>query len=81
MRKSRVFGGLICEIRQTKLPDPSEPLEFRRVDERNDQLAFSGVGVNTNDVMYRIAVDPFSHWVTISRSGLFFVLTKPFQHR
>ena len=37
-------------------------LKLARIDQAHHQLAFIGVSAKSNDVMYRISVDAFSHF-------------------
>ena len=57
--EARVLSSLIRKIRQAKLPNSPQPLKLRRIDKRNDQLALGRVGVYADDIVNRVAVDPF----------------------
>ena len=58
MRKSRMLRRLIRKIREPELSDPPQPLKLRRIDKRNDKPSLSRVGVDTDDVVNGVAVDP-----------------------
>ena len=60
MREAGMFRRLIGEIGEAKLPDTSQPLKLRRVDQRYQQLPIGRAIADTNNVMNRIAIDPFS---------------------
>src|SRR5260370_39563719 len=65
-----MLGSLISVKAEAELFDPSQPLEFRRVDQTNHQLSFSAVVAQRNDVVNWIAIDslgqplgPVSKWI------------------
>jgi len=59
MCKTRMFRRLICKISETKLSNAAKALKFRRVDQGNEQTPLVRVGIDADDIMYRIAIDPF----------------------
>ena len=59
VREPRMFGSLIRKIGEAKLPNSTKALKFRRIDKRDDQLALGRIGVYADDVVNRVAVDPF----------------------
>src|SRR4051794_13544892 len=66
MSEPRMLGRLIGKIRQPQLPDPPQPLKLRRIDQRNNKPPLIRVGVDTDDVMDRVAVYPFSQSANFS---------------
>ncbi len=58
VRKSRMLGRLVCKVRETELSDPPQPLKLRRVDQRNDKPSLRRVGIDTDNVMDGVAIDP-----------------------
>lgn len=54
---------LISEIRKAELADPPQPLKLLRVDEIGDQMAIVRASIDANNVMYRVAVYPFRHFL------------------
>jgi hypothetical protein len=62
-----MFGRLVSEVRETKLPYPAKALEFGSVDQRNYKPALIRVRIDTNYVMDRVAVDLFCQAFIASR--------------
>jgi len=54
--KARMFGALISEKTDAKLPDTAKPLKFGSIDQSNKQLSASGIGRKTYYVVNRIPV-------------------------
>jgi hypothetical protein len=54
-----MLGPLVGKMRQTQLPDPTQPLKLERVDQSDQQPPFFSVGFDPNYVVDRIAVNSF----------------------
>ena len=59
VRKTRMLRRLIRKIREAKLPDPPQPLKLGRIHQRHDKPSLRSFGIDTNNVMNRVAVDSF----------------------
>jgi hypothetical protein len=59
VRESRMFCRLIRKIREPKLPDPTQPLKLRRIDQRPRQLPLVRIGRDAYDVVDRVSVNSF----------------------
>ena len=57
VRKPRMLGRLIRKICEAKLSDAPQPLKLGRVDQRHDKAALVRIGIDTNYVMNRVAVN------------------------
>src|SRR4029078_2056745 len=60
--------ALISEETETELLDAAQTLKLRSVDQSHHQLAFIGIGLQTNDVVNWIAIDAFRHCANINRT-------------
>jgi hypothetical protein len=54
-----MFSALISEMRESELSNPPQSLKLSRIDEADKQFSFRRIGLQTNDVMNRIAVNFF----------------------
>src|SRR5215213_2573754 len=62
-----MFSALVGKETKTELLDATQALKLRGVDQSHHQLAFIGVGLQTNDVMNWIAIDAFRHCANLNR--------------
>lgn len=66
-----MLGTLISEVRKAELADPPQPLKLLRVDQIGDQMTIIRASIDANNVMYRVAVYPFRHFLNYDTSGDF----------
>jgi len=59
MRKARMLRPLVGKMRQSELAHAPQTLEFRRVDQANEQFSFRRIGLEPNDIVNRIAINFF----------------------
>jgi hypothetical protein len=64
VRKSRVFRALICKVRETELPDPPQTLKLAGINKLRNKLALSRIGLQPNNIVYRISVYSFGQSVS-----------------
>src|SRR5687767_13162384 len=57
MCKARMFRRLISKMRESELADSPQALKFRRIDETRKKPSFRRIGLQTNDIVNRIAVN------------------------
>ncbi len=75
-----MLGRLIGKIREAELADPPQTLKLGRVDERDDEPPLIRIGIDTNDVMNRIAVYSLGQFLSVCgnpasiRVGLVFII-------
>src|SRR4051794_27544554 len=63
-----MLRALVREETKTELLDAAQTLKLRSVDQSHHQLAFIGIGLQTNDVVNWIAIDAFRHCANINRT-------------
>jgi hypothetical protein len=61
--KTRMLGPLVSKKADAELPYPPQALEFGRIDETNQQIAFVRIGRQPDNVVNRVAVY-FFDWRT-----------------
>ena len=61
VRESAVLSALVREECEPQLLDPPKPLEFRRVDQRDEQILDRIDARQRDYVVYRVPVHPLSH--------------------
>src|SRR5919199_1833210 len=65
MGEARVLRPLVGEQGEAELLDAAQPLELERVYEAHHQAALVRVGAEADDVVYRVAVDAFGHFLSV----------------
>jgi hypothetical protein len=59
VRKTRMLGGLVCEMSESELAYSPEPLELCRIDQTGDEAALRRCGFDPDYVVDRVAVNSF----------------------
>lgn len=63
MCEPRMLRALVCKMRKAKLPDAAKPLKLGGIDELRDKGADVVAGIDTNDIVNRIAVNSLWHLI------------------